>query len=145
VSLIVIPFCLSICRSFRDLQPTTIDRSQPNLVSRLLYTCPRTRVSLFGSAVSHTLGARGKICKISPISNAYSCHCERDASFHMTCLSVCSHNSKTTQPNFTKFLLRMLHAYGLGSVPDVLCHCTSGFVDDVTFTRNVPKARHVCS
>ena len=36
VSLIVIPFCLSVCldvcRSFRDLQPTTIDRSQPNLV-----------------------------------------------------------------------------------------------------------------
>jgi len=38
VSLIVIPFCLSVCldvcRSFRDLQPTTIDRSQPNLVGR---------------------------------------------------------------------------------------------------------------
>ena len=26
VSLIVIPFSLSVCRSFRDLQPTTIDR-----------------------------------------------------------------------------------------------------------------------
>jgi len=25
VSLIVIPFCLSVCQSFRDLQPTTID------------------------------------------------------------------------------------------------------------------------
>jgi len=36
VSLIVIPFCLSVCRSFRDLQPTTIDRSQPNLVSRYI-------------------------------------------------------------------------------------------------------------
>jgi len=72
VSLIV---CLSVCRSFRDLQPTTIDRSQPNLVG------PRTRVSLFGSPISHTLGARGKIC-------AYSCHCERDASCHMTCSSV---------------------------------------------------------
>jgi len=36
VSLIVIPFCLSGCRSFRDLQPTTIDRSQPNLVSRYI-------------------------------------------------------------------------------------------------------------
>ena len=35
VGLIVIPFCLSVCldvcRSFRDLQSTTIDRSQPNL------------------------------------------------------------------------------------------------------------------
>ena len=38
VSLIVIPLCFSVCldvcRSFRDLQPTTIDRSQPNLVGR---------------------------------------------------------------------------------------------------------------
>ena len=64
VSLIVIPFCLSVCldvcRSFRDLQPTTIDRSQPNLVGRYIRTCPRTRVSLFGSPVYHTLSARGK-------------------------------------------------------------------------------------
>jgi len=36
VSLIVIPFCLFVCRSFRDLQPTTIDRSQPNLVGRYI-------------------------------------------------------------------------------------------------------------
>jgi len=40
VSLIVIPFCLSVClnvcRSFRDLQPTTIDRSQPDLVGRYI-------------------------------------------------------------------------------------------------------------
>ena len=36
VSLIVIPFCLSVCRSFRDLQPTTIDRSQPKLVGRYI-------------------------------------------------------------------------------------------------------------
>jgi len=60
VSLIVIPFCLSVCldvcRSFLHLQPTTIDRSQPHLVG----TCPRTRVSLFGSPTSHTFGARGK-------------------------------------------------------------------------------------
>ena len=28
--------CLDVCRSFRDLQPTTIDRSQPNLVGRYL-------------------------------------------------------------------------------------------------------------
>ena len=31
MSLIVILFWWSVCRSFRDLQPTTIDRSQPNL------------------------------------------------------------------------------------------------------------------
>ena len=37
VSLIVILFvCLDVCRSFRDLQPTTIDRSQPNLVGRYI-------------------------------------------------------------------------------------------------------------
>ena len=28
--------CLDVCRSFRDLQPTTIDRSQPNLVGRYI-------------------------------------------------------------------------------------------------------------
>jgi len=28
--------CLSVCRSFRDLQPITIDRSQPNLVGRYI-------------------------------------------------------------------------------------------------------------
>ena len=40
VSLIVISFCLSVsldvCRSFHDLQPTTIDRSQSNLVGRYI-------------------------------------------------------------------------------------------------------------
>jgi len=40
VSLIVIPFCLSVyldvCRSFHDLQPTTIDQSQPNLAGRYI-------------------------------------------------------------------------------------------------------------
>jgi len=43
-------------------QPTTIDRSQPNLVGRYI-TCPQTRVSLFGCPVSHTLGAKGKYAK----------------------------------------------------------------------------------
>jgi len=28
--------CLDVCRSFSDLQPTTIDRSQPNLVGRYI-------------------------------------------------------------------------------------------------------------
>jgi len=36
VSLIVIPGCLCVCRSFRDLQPTTMYRSQPNLVGRYI-------------------------------------------------------------------------------------------------------------
>ena len=91
MSLIVIPFCLSVCldvcRSFRDLglQPTTIDRSQPNLVGRSSDPCKP-----FGSPISHTVGARGKICKISSdfqyVDSGYSCHCERDASCHMTCI-----------------------------------------------------------
>jgi len=28
--------CLDVCRSFRDLQPTTIDQSQPNFVDRYI-------------------------------------------------------------------------------------------------------------
>ena len=40
VSLIVIPFCLCVCWSFRDLQPTTIDRSEPNLVGRYIHRVP---------------------------------------------------------------------------------------------------------
>jgi len=52
---------------------------------RQVYTCsPRTRVSHFGSPVSHTFGARGK-----NMQNFAYFHCERDASCHMTCLSVC--------------------------------------------------------
>jgi len=54
--------------------------------------------------------------------------------FVFVCLSLCSHNSKTTQPNFANFL----HiACGRGSVLrwrrcDTLY--TSGFVDDVMFS-----------
>ena len=56
-----------VCRSFRDLQPTTIDRSQPNLVGRYIPVLGPCKS--FWIPISHTLGARGKICKISPISN----------------------------------------------------------------------------
>ena len=139
MSLIVIPFCLSVCRSFfRYLQPTTIDRSQPNLV----YTCPRTRVSLFGSPISHTFGARGKICKISPISNAYSCHCERDASCRMTCLSVClqvcpwsalEHISRIARPNFN--ILR--------TFPVVVARSPSGSVATRYMNFRFGEGRHV--
>ena len=91
VSLIVIPFCLSVCLSVIPRPTAYHDWSIITKFGRQVYrpTCPRTRVNLSGSPVSHTSGARGKICKISPISNAYSCHCERDASCHVTCLSVC--------------------------------------------------------
>ena len=53
------------------------------------------------------------------------------------CLSVRSYNLKTTRPNFTIFLCMLLVHGGPGSVllwwlGDTLC--TSGFVDDVTFS-----------
>ena len=116
VSLIVIPFCLSVCldvcRSFRDLQPTTIDRSQPT----------RTRVSLFGSPISHTFGARGK--------NMQNLACERDASCHMTCLSVCLSPSRMSREPHVR------------TSPNSLC------VSDVAMARSssdsVVIVRYVC-
>ena len=61
-------------------------------------------------------------------------------------LSVPSHNSNTTRPNFTKCFLYV--ACGPGSVLlwlrcDLLC--TSGFVDDVMFSHNGREVRHVYS
>ena len=69
VSLVVIPFCLSVCLdvcpSFRNLQPTTIDQSQPNLVGRVLGP-----LSAFLDPLSPILSVpEGKICKISSVSN----------------------------------------------------------------------------
>jgi len=108
VSLIVIPFCLSVGRSFRDLQPTTIDRSQPNLVGR--YIPVLGPVYVFLDPLSPILSVpEGKICKISPI--AYSCHCERDASCHMTlsvCLSVCLSITSISQEPLARELQRFL-------------------------------------
>jgi len=50
-------------------QPTAYhDWSITTRFGRQVYTCPWTCVSLFGSPISHTFGARGKMCKISPIS-----------------------------------------------------------------------------
>ena len=87
VSLIVIPFCLSVCldvcQSFRDLQPTTVDRSQPNLVGRSLSSDP---CKPFWIPYLPYFRCQREICKISPI--AYSCDCERDASCHMTCFEL---------------------------------------------------------
>ena len=45
-------------------------------------------------------------------------------------LSVCPHNSKTAQPNFSNFCVCFLSPW-LG--PPVRALCTSGFVDDVVF------------
>jgi len=48
------------------------------------------------------------------------------------CLSVCTHMSGTTRPNFTKFSVR-----GAGGHSSVLVWrhalCISGFVDDIVF------------
>jgi len=57
------------------------------------------------------------------------------------CLSVRSHNSKTTWPNFTKFFVHvalLMNTHGCGLVLwwryDTLF--TSGFVDDIVFSHN---------
>ena len=67
--------CLSVGHSATYSLPRLIDHNQ-------IWSAG---VSLFGSPVPILWVPEGKICKISPISNAYSCHCERDASCHMTC------------------------------------------------------------
>jgi len=61
------------------------------------------------------------------------------------CLTVHLHISKTARPNFTKFSVHVV--YGR-----IVCNafCTSGFVDDVKFSRNKAlgtesKRRHVWS
>jgi len=59
--------CLDVCRSFRDLQPTTIDRSQPNLVGR--YISVLGPKPLWIPYLPYFRWQEGKICKISPISN----------------------------------------------------------------------------
>jgi len=78
----ILSVCLSGCLSV-ILRPTAYHNwSITTKFGRQVYTCPRTRVSLCGSPISHTfevLVPEGKIC------NTYSCHCKRDASCHMTC------------------------------------------------------------
>ena len=83
--------CLSGCLSVIPRPTAYHDWSITTKFGRQVYTCPRTRVSLFGSPISHTFRARGKnmhnfaYFQRQPF-NAYSCHCERDASCHITCL-----------------------------------------------------------
>jgi len=67
LSLIVISFCLSGCLSVIP-QPTAYhDWSITTKFGRQVCTCPRTRVSLFGSPTPILPVPEGKICKISPI------------------------------------------------------------------------------
>jgi len=95
VSLIVIhSVCLSGCLSVIPWPTAYHDWSITTKFRRQVYTCPWTLVSLFGSPISHTLGARGKNMQNFAYfqhvdSDVYSCHCERDASYHLTCLCVC--------------------------------------------------------
>jgi len=52
-------------------------------------------------------------------------------------LSVRSHNSKTTRPNFINFLCMLLVAVARFSSDGVsIPLCTSGFVDDVMFSHD---------
>ena len=51
---------LSGCLSVIPRHTAYHDCSITTRFCRQVYTCPRTRVSLFGSPISHTLGARGK-------------------------------------------------------------------------------------
>ena len=57
------PYCHSIlfvCLSVIPRPTAYHDWSITTKFGRQVYTCPRTRVSLFGSPTSHTFGARGK-------------------------------------------------------------------------------------
>ena len=89
VSLIVITFCLdvwmSVGHSATYSLPRLIDHNQIWSAGIYLSLDP---CKPFGSPISHTFGARGKNMQ-NFAYNAYSCHCERDASCHMTCPSVC--------------------------------------------------------
>jgi len=58
------------------------------------------------------------------------------------CLSVCSHNSKTTQPNIISCCASRVLVL-LWRRCDTLC--TSGFMDGVVFLHNGPIARPVYS
>jgi len=64
VSLIVVPGCLFgclfVCLSVIPWPTAYHDWSITTKFGMQVHTCPRTRVSLFGSPVSHTLGSRWK-------------------------------------------------------------------------------------
>ena len=71
--------CLDVCRSFYDLQPTTIDRSQPNL-----YLSSDPCKPFWIPYLPYFGCQREKYAKFR-LFNAFSCHCKRDASCHLTC------------------------------------------------------------
>jgi len=98
VSLIVIPFCLSVCldvcQSFRDLQPTMIDRDHNQIWSAGIYLSSDSCKPFWIPYLPYFRCQREKYAKFRQFPrrrqwngspNAYSCHWERDASCHMTC------------------------------------------------------------
>jgi len=65
VSLIVVPdVCMSVCLSVIPRPTAYHDWPITTKFGMQVHTCPRTRVSLFGPPVPHTLGARGKNMQI---------------------------------------------------------------------------------
>jgi len=137
--------CLSGCLSVIPRPTAYHDWFITTKFGRQVYTCPRTRVSLLDSLSPILSVPEGKICQISPI--AYSCHCERDASCHMTCLSVClSVRPHAYLGNHSSELHTFsVHvAVGRGSVLlwrrcDTLCV----FVCDVMFSDNGPHGARI--
>ena len=75
--------CLDVCRSFRNLQPTTSDRSQPNLVGRYVLLSSDPCKFFWIPYLPYFRCQREKYTKFPLFPS------ERDASCHMTCL-ICS-------------------------------------------------------
>ena len=96
------------------------------------------RTGFAGTATDDTMSVkRGVFNTFISMPRKNAKYCEEYLCSLSSCLSVRSHISETTPPNFTKFLEHV--ACGRGSVLlrqrcDMLC--TSGFVDDVTFSHN---------
>ena len=89
------PYCHSILFVWLSVIPRRAAYHDWSITTKFgwqVYTCPRTRVSLSGSLSPILWVPERKICKISPISNAYSCHHERDASCHI-CVQPDSHDA----------------------------------------------------
>ena len=134
VSLIVIPFCLSVCLSgclSVIPWPTAYhDWSITTKFGRQVYTCPWTRVSLFRSPISHTFGSRWKnISNTSTVGNA------KPYSSYSSWLSllIFGHNTlhRHTHRLTSAFLIcavmskwQPFNAYSCHCKRDALCHMT---------------------
>jgi len=113
VSFIVIPFCLSVCLLVIPRPTAYHDWSITTKFGRQVYTCPRTRVSLFGSLSPILWVPEGKYAKfrLFPTRILATANVTKRAIwlvFLSVCLSVLSHNSKTTPPIFMKFFVHVI-------------------------------------